>query len=210
MKNMKKILVLALAAVLLVAVGVGGTLAWLQDSTQTIENTFTTSNIDIELKEEPDAGEDNKASFQMIPDADIDKKPYVTVKKDSVACWVFVEVIESSVLDNYISYSVDNEEWTALGESYPNIYYKKIDTAPTTDKNCDILTDDKVSVLAAVTEDDMAKLKEENAVQPTLTFKAYAIQYEGFNDDTKTDAENAVNAWTEIKNRTDNKATTTP
>ena len=198
MKNMKKILVLALAALLLVAVGVGGTLAWLQDSTQTIENTFTTSNIDIELKEEPDAGEDNKASFQMIPDADIDKKPYVTVKKDSVACWVFVEVIESSVLDNYISYSVDNEEWTALGESYPNVYYKELKTATTADASYDILTGDKVSVLAAVTEDDMAKLKEENAVQPTLTFKAYAIQYEGF--------DTAEKAWKEIQTRTDNKA----
>ncbi|MBR6668131.1 MAG: SipW-dependent-type signal peptide-containing protein, partial [Clostridia bacterium] len=51
MKNTKKILVLALAAVLLVAVSVGGTVAFLQDRTQEIVNTFTTSNIDITLEE---------------------------------------------------------------------------------------------------------------------------------------------------------------
>ena len=46
-----RILLTAVAALLLVAMTVGGTLAWLQDTSDTVENTFTASNIDVELDE---------------------------------------------------------------------------------------------------------------------------------------------------------------
>ena len=41
MKNKKKTLLMSLAAVLLVAAGVFGTLAYLTSTTETVKNTFT-------------------------------------------------------------------------------------------------------------------------------------------------------------------------
>ena len=51
MKNFKRILVTLVAAVLLMAVSVGGTLAWLQSQTGTVKNTFEIGNVTITLDE---------------------------------------------------------------------------------------------------------------------------------------------------------------
>ena len=51
MKARSKALLLALCAVLLVAVSVLGTMAYLTSKTQVITNTFTVGDINIELTE---------------------------------------------------------------------------------------------------------------------------------------------------------------
>jgi len=51
MKNMKKILLTVVAAMLLVVMSVGGTLAYLQSQTEDVKNTFTVGKIDITLDE---------------------------------------------------------------------------------------------------------------------------------------------------------------
>ena len=43
----KKTVALLLACVMALGVAVGGTLAWLTDTTQEVKNTFTDSNINI-------------------------------------------------------------------------------------------------------------------------------------------------------------------
>lgn len=55
MKNMKKILVLALAALLLVAVSVAGTVAYLTAKTDPVTNTFKPSTLSVTLSEETPA-----------------------------------------------------------------------------------------------------------------------------------------------------------
>ena len=60
MKNMKKILVLALAALLLVAVSVAGTVAYLTATTDPVENTFTAESIEIVIREH---GKNEKGEF---------------------------------------------------------------------------------------------------------------------------------------------------
>ena len=67
--NRKSITGLALAGVL--CFGVAGTLAWLKDETVTVQNTFTTSGIDIDLNENG-ATDDNQdtvfeKNYKMIP-----------------------------------------------------------------------------------------------------------------------------------------------
>ena len=75
---MKKRTMALLAAVLLVVgVAIGGTLAWLTAQSDTVVNTFTTSDIEIELKE--DIGKTSNYQFKMIPGYTIDKDPKVTV-----------------------------------------------------------------------------------------------------------------------------------
>ncbi len=175
----KKILALALAAVLLVAVGVGGTLAWLLDVTAPVTNTFTTSNVDITLTE-------TTTNYQMVPGNAINKNPLVTVHGASEESYVFVKVTKS---DNYSTYLQDYqmaEGWTLLADDKIDdanvaVYWKTVaavaenTTTPLqvlaggTDKN----TDGQVFVKDSVTNQQMDQAKT-NA--PTLTFVAYAVQ----------------------------------
>lgn len=82
MKARSKALLLTLCAVLLVAVSVPGTMAYLTSKTQVITNTFTVGNINIELTETKPENQQAK----IIPGVDIVKDPKVTVKANSEAC----------------------------------------------------------------------------------------------------------------------------
>lgn len=178
---MKKKITLLLSLALAVAIGIGGTLAWLTAKTEEVKNTFTVGNINITLTEE--AGGNTK-EFKMVPGQTITKDPKVTVKAGSEACWLFVKIEESANLDNFISYAVA-DGWTAL-TGVDGVYYRAVD-ATTTDMVYPVLTGNQVTV-----ENDVTKAMMDNLTAdtyPTLTFTAYAIQQAGFND--------AAAAWTE-------------
>lgn len=49
----KKMVAVLLAVALLIGCGIGGTLAWLMDTTPAVTNTFTVGNVDITLVESP-------------------------------------------------------------------------------------------------------------------------------------------------------------
>ena len=192
-------LVLILAMVLLVGAAIGGTVAWLTDQTQEVENTFTVGNIDIELAE--DGATDNKRSFKMIPGDTLAKKPYVTVKATSEPCWVFVEVTEENptvtgknyTFGQFIDYSVDNAIWKELDATeHPGVYYMDLSTITTADTAYDILTNDQVTVEEDVTKAMMDDLQSTGATLPKLIFKAYAIQQSSF--------ATADDGWHELKN----------
>ena len=167
---------------------VGGTLAWLTDSTQEVKNTFTTSDIEITLTES------ENLDLKMVPGFTITKDPKVTVKAGSEACWLFVKVEKSDNLDSFISYTVDSS-WTAL-DGVTGVYYREV-AATTADTDFPVLTSNQVTVKKEVTKSQMEALKAENAVQPTLTFTAYATQLYKNNTTKFTAAE----AW-EILNPT--------
>ena len=101
--------------------------------------------------------------------------------------WVFVKIEESSVLDDYIAYAIA-DGWIQLpGEE--GVFYRAV-AASQVDQVFPVLDGDKVSVLEGVTSGMMDALAVEGAVQPTLSFKAYAIQEVGFNT--------PVEAWAEL------------
>ena len=183
----KALVVLSLMMVLAVA-AVGGTLAWLTDSTQEVKNTFTTSDIEITLTES------ENLDLKMVPGFTITKDPKVTVKAGSEACWLFVKVEKSDNLDSFISYTVDSS-WTAL-DGVTGVYYREV-AATTADTDFPVLTSNQVTVKKEVTKSQMEALKAENAVQPTLTFTAYATQL----DKNNTTKFTAAEAW-EILNPT--------
>lgn len=183
MKNTKRILLAAVAALLLVAVSIGGTMAWLAAKTDPVTNTFTPSDISITLAE-------TKSDFKMVPGATIEKDPVVTVKGGSEACWLFVKV-EKSNLDNFISYELA-DGWTEL-TSGAGVYYREV-AASAADQPFNVLKDNKVTVKYTVTKAMMEALKAEDAIQPSLTFTAYAIQQEGFTT--------AAAAWEQIGKET--------
>ena len=98
----KKIITTITVLALIICFTIGGTLAWLMDKTDPVQNTFTSGDVDITLTEKPntnitDDDETNDSwSAQMIPGNTYAKDPKVTVKGaiDAVDCWLFVKVEE--------------------------------------------------------------------------------------------------------------------
>ncbi len=181
---MKKRTMALLAAVLLVVgVAIGGTLAWLTAKSDTVTNTFTTSDIKITL-EETKGGTDR--TFKMIPGYTIEKDPKVKVLEGSEACFLFVKLEKSANFDKYMTYEMANG-WEALAD-VPNVYYREVTTIPV---EYDVLKNNQVTVNGTVTTTDM---KAAETDKPTLTVSAYASQLYKNNTDKFTAAE----AWGNI------------
>lgn len=167
-----RLFVLMLALVLVLGCAVGGTVAWLVAKTEPVVNTFTYGDINITLTETKPANRQAK----IIPGVDIEKDPKVTVKADSEACWLFVEVKEEGTfVANKVTYSVDDGWTKGDGTKIPeNVYYRAVD-AVTTDTDFAVLKDNKICVSEELTKSDIQSI----TTQPTLTFTAYAVQKDG-------------------------------
>ena len=191
MKARSKALLLALCAVLLVAVSVLGTMAYLTSKTQVITNTFTVGDINIELTETKPESKQAK----IIPGVDIEKDPKVTVKKDSEACWLFVEVKkEGTFVANKVTYSIADGWTKGNGTNIPtDVYYRSVD-AVTADTDFYVLKGNEtykngvVIVSDELTKDEVDTITDGN--QPKLTFTAYAVQQEGI--------DTAAAAWAKV------------
>lgn len=184
---MKKKTTIAIVALVLISCFViGGTLAWLNDETDTLVNTFTYGDINITL------AETTGTEYKMIPGVDISKDPKVTVKSGSEACWLFVKVEKSANFDTYMTYEMD-AKWTALdATNHPGVYYYNgtdLNSLLTADKAFNVLKDNKVKVKGEVTKEMLTAFDTdkngtlsdtEKAALPTLTITAYAVQKEGF------------------------------
>ena len=171
----KKAIVAVVALVLVLCCAMGGTLAWLVDSTTEVKNTFTYGDINIGLSESDDL------DLKMIPGNSIKKDPVVTVKEGSEACWLFVEVKESENFDDFMTYGVASG-WTQLtvdaeGNAITDlIYWREVD-ASNEQQAFEVLADNKVSVRGTVTKDNLNALDANGTSNyPTLTFTAYAVQ----------------------------------
>lgn len=179
----KKTLALFLALALVLVGIIGGTMAWLTDTTDEVVNTFTDSDIDITLAET--TGED----YKMVPGYTISKDPKVTVETGSEKCYLFVKLEESTNFDSFLTYEIA-DGWTAL-DGVDNVYYRTVDTADM-GTAYSVLEDDQVTVKGEVTKEMMNALTEET--YPTLTVTAYASQFNKNATETFTVNE----AWTNI------------
>ena len=173
--------IVMLALVLVIGCAVGGTVAWLVSSTNAVVNTFTFGAINITLSET--TGE----NYKIIPGKDISKDPKVTVKKDSEACWLFVEVKEEGTfVADKVTYSIADGWTKGDGTKIPaNVYYRAVD-AVNADTDFPVLQDDKIHVSEDLTKSDIQSI----TTQPKLTFTAYAVQKDGINT--------AADAWAKV------------
>lgn len=196
----KKAIVAVVALVLVLCCAMGGTLAWLVDSTTEVKNTFTYGDINISLWEH-ELNEDGltlstdvftgkeQTGFKMIPGNKIKKDPTVTVKADSEASWLFVKIVESDNFDDFMTYGVASG-WTQLtvdaeGNAITDLIYYREVAATTADTDFAVLANDSVSVKDTVKKD---MLKDGVFVAPTLSFTAYAVQRD-------TNITTAAQAW---------------
>lgn len=197
-----KKMIAVLSVILVMLVGVAGTLSYLQVQTGSVQNTFAPSNIDLKLEETNVDGDSAAANtYKMIPGVEIDKDPKVTVKAD-IDCYVFVQVEESTYFDTYMTYAIASG-WklydsgattidTVANDTY--VLYREVSSADAANGiSFDVLSGNKVTVPNTVDKDDMNALYNIDGTvkadsQPKLTFTAYAIQKAGFEN-------NLAGAW---------------
>ena len=199
---MKKKLMTVLALVLVIAMSVAGTYAYLTSADKVV-NTFTVGNVQIKLDEakaNPDgslaAGNDRvKAnSYKLLPGHTYNKDPMVTVLKGSESSYVKMTVTFSkaaeldaifapngadmtSIFNGYDSanwiYKGNTEDTTANTRTY-EFWYKETVAAPDADVALDALFD-SITVPGNLTNAQLATIEG-----MTITVNAYAIQADGF------------------------------
>lgn len=188
--NMKKIVATAAALSLTAAVAVGGTLAWLTDTTTAEENTFTykfgveDKPITIELT-------DVFPEKEMYPGAELNKDVSVTVKANSMNCYVYLEVQNGFFETEGVDLVLDTTKWTAVsGAGTANTIYRynSIVSNSTSDQPLDKLLD-KVTF-----DQDMDHATLTRLDQTKITVQAYAIQADGA-DMTEEVANAAAIEW---------------
>ena len=164
----------ALAAVLLIG---GGTFAYLQGESENVVNNFKTNQVNVSISETGDG------QYNIVPGTSEYKDPKVTVN-NTVDAYVFVEVTDTT--EGLVDYEIA-EGWQRL-TGYKNIYYRIVN-GDAEQKDFNILKGNRVAYGAGLKNSDMLKdgqLKE----NIELSFRAYAVQKEGF--------DTAEKAWNHI------------
>ena len=174
----KKGLALVLALTLLVISAVAGTLAWLTAKSDTVVNTFTTSDITVKL------AESTGTSYKMIPGYDIAKDPKAWVVKGSEDCYLFVKLDwanntypSGEATKSYLTWAIA-DGWT-LVPGQNNVYYRIVASAQMSDDNgannaFPVLAGNKVTVSGEITKAQMNAFTATDL--PKLTITAYASQ----------------------------------
>lgn len=198
---MKKKLLIALAIVLVIAMSVTGTLAYLTANTGAVTNTFTVGKVfdeedrdthkNFELLEHGITGkpgeytltaeEVSENEYTVMPGVNIPKDPFVRVNSPvGVDVYLFVEVVDGT--GEQLTVTVDSAKWTKLagvtGTHGGDVYTLASGrlTAGSTLDATHILADDEIAVANAT------------IVAPgQVTFYGYLIQAAGF-----TSAEDAA------------------
>ena len=190
----KKAFALFLALALVVGGVVGGTVAWLTATSDTVTNTFTVGDINIELTEtwNTDANNDgDKDSWtaKAVPGVEYAKDPKVTVKAGSEACWLFVKISEENntmtVNDETVriaDFAIANG-WTAVAD-HAGYYYREV-TASDKDQPFYVFAgkgDENLANGYVKINENVTKGQITTANQPTITITAAAVQQEGVSE----------------------------
>ncbi|MBQ7969233.1 MAG: hypothetical protein IJ292_05360 [Clostridia bacterium] len=232
MRTKTKALALALCAVLLVVSTVFVTMAFLTGS-DSVQNTFTFGQVGISLDEaEVDAsgkvknGENRKSTdgrvegneYHLIPSHNYVKDPTIHVDDDSENCLLFVKL--ENALEPIVAgkntfsaedpadtvYTIEAQMmkngWTLI-DSANNIWaYNKVVAENEHINVFDefTLTDNADVSKYATVKDDQGNVKGGKTIKVT----AYAVQADGFVEDTTVSPDDAKNAWGETKDSFEN------
>lgn len=206
---MKKKLMTVLALVLVVAMSVAGTYAYLTSADKVV-NTFTVGDVQIKLDEAkanadgslvPNADRVKANSYKLLPGHNYNKDPMVTVLKGSESSYVKMTVTFSKAAALDAIFAPNGADMTSIFKGYDStnwelkkvtedtgkdtrtyeFWYKEAVAAPNADVALDALFD-SITVPGNITNAQLATIKD-----MTITVNAYAIQADGF--------ANAADAW---------------
>ena len=206
---MKKKLMTVLALVLVIAMSVAGTYAYLTSADRVV-NTFTVGNVQIKL-DEAAANADGSLianaervkanSYKLLPGHEYNKDPMVTVLKGSEESYVKMTVTFTKAAELDAIFAPNGADMTSIFNGYDGttwiykgntedtanntrtyeFWYKETVAAPDADVALDPLFD-SITVPGTITNAQLATIEG-----MTITVNAYAIQADGFAD--------AADAW---------------
>lgn len=204
----KKIMIFVTAMVLVFAMVTGATLAYVTSFADPVKNTFVTGDFGVVTLSESgdDGGADHK--YTIIPGCDINKRPkfsfefsddaivtgaLVFVTMDTASAWSTSDkkTFNGTINDvtNALSFSVNMDNWDGVFENDGVYVYYKLLNGHTTDiALSDFFTvedDNTITVSGSLDEDDCKSIMN-NMSNYEITFKAYAIQKDGFVAETET------------------------
>lgn len=181
---MKKKLMTVLALVLVIAMSVAGTYAYLTSQAK-VNNTFTVGNVSITMDEakvneygvvDTSASRVTENSYKLVPGHEYTKDPTIHVGANSEDCYLFVEITNGLGTAGTIN---GLEGWTKVTGT-ENVYYY----------NTKVSANDKVVVF-----DSFTFAKNGNPADfgsASIVIKACAIQADGFATPAAAYESNAV------------------
>ena len=202
MKTKNKALLLSLCAVLLVAASVLGTMAYLT-SQDAVTNTFSVGSVAITMDEsdvdnstEGENDRDKANNYKLLPGHQYTKDPIIHVASTSENCYLFVIVkneiaaIESDADgDKKVADQIDANGWKKVGETADGSLYVYGTVAdPTAVKggeNKTVFTTFKI-------DGDVTNTTLAGCAGKTIVVTAYAVQVDGFEDNTASDIWNTA------------------
>ena len=145
-RKLRKWLLMTSAALLVAALSVGVTLAYLTD-TDSVVNTFTVGSVQIELNE-TDVDNDNNTkenAYHLLPGQTYTKDPTVTIKADSEPSYVrmFVTVQDCEDLHDICFYNEKSEYLFQMG-NVSRVLLEKFTTGVSSEWKCTDVSVDMV------------------------------------------------------------------
>ena len=188
MKKAKKVVALALCAVMLVVGSVAGTMAYLT-SQDAVTNTFTVGNVAIILDETDvdesatnvtTEGRDKANAYKLMPGHKYDKDPIIHVASGSEDSYLFVKVVNeiAQIEDsaNTIAAQLAANGWKAVdGKTGVYVYATGEETKTIVSANADKTVFTEFKVADGVNNTTLAAYANK-----TVVVTAYAVQADGF------------------------------
>ena len=151
---------------------------------------------ELSLYETAEGEQKYNQNYIYAPGVNITKNPSVDFSKNELSAYVFVTVSakdwvynpssHSYTVDNVLDWSVDTSRWAYLthdAQTNQAVYYKLVRAGEQL-KAAPIITDNTITVSPELKNSDLNLIAESTR---SISFKAYAVQANGF--------ENATDAW---------------
>lgn len=197
MKKARKALLTLCAALLLVSMTVGATVAYLTSTTNVVKNTFSVGNVKITLDEAKvnldgtyvtDAtNRTDENEYKLMPGHTYIKDPTVHVDASSEEAWLFVKITNdiATIEDTTTIADQMAANWTLVSDT-DNVY--AYNTTVTGGENIVVFEGFKI-------KDDVENEALAGFNGKTITVQAYAVQKDGFNTAEEAWAD-APSDWT--------------
>ncbi|MEA4920933.1 MAG: hypothetical protein VB078_08440 [Clostridiaceae bacterium] len=162
---MKKILTFGLSMVIVAAIAITGTLAYLSDDTDSITNRFTFGNISMKLEET------YAANSKIYPGAVIAKTPVITINAKSETCYVYA-LVDNGFASDMATLNI-SADWTAIGRTgTKTVYVYK--TTVANSENDQALT--AIFTQVTFSGENLTSANIETVAGSTITVDAFAYQ----------------------------------
>lgn len=188
---MKKTLTIALSMVLVAAIAVTGTLAFLTASSTELVNKFTFGNTEVEIAEPTwtaAVGGEGKP-MKVVPGQTVAKDPTVTVKGSEE---VYVYAYVNNALAKYVTIDAIGDNWTPV-VGLDGLYRYKTTITPKADGTTLEPLFETVTISDGITQET---LKENNPfTNGTITVQAYVHQAKELGDTPVATADDAAIAF---------------